>query len=50
MVRKTVVYHDGEITADRGPWGGARFTITLPTRLQEISGSPEAEQGNPGRS
>jgi PAS domain S-box-containing protein len=50
MVRKTVVYHDGEITADRGPWGGARFTITLPTRLQEISGSPEAERGSPGRS
>jgi len=49
MARKTVVYHDGEITADRGPWGGARFTITLPTRLQEISGFPEAEQGNPGR-
>jgi signal transduction histidine kinase len=35
MVRKTVVYHDGQITADHGPWGGARFTITLPTELTE---------------
>ena len=30
LVRKTIVYHDGRIALDRGPWGGARFTITLP--------------------
>jgi signal transduction histidine kinase len=46
MVRKTVVYHDGEVSADRGPWGGARFTLTLPARLPEIRGTREAEQGS----
>jgi len=50
MVRKTVVYHDGEITADRGPWGGARFTVTLPTRLPAIHGSREEESLSPGQS
>jgi two-component system sensor histidine kinase HydH len=30
LVRKTVVYHDGRIQVGRGPWGGARFTVTLP--------------------
>jgi len=47
MVRKTVVYHDGEITVDRGPWGGARFTVTLPAKLQEPSLSREAKQPRP---
>jgi PAS domain S-box-containing protein len=30
LARKTVVYHDGQLVADQGPWGGARFTVRLP--------------------
>lgn len=37
LVRKTVVYHDGRIRVDRGPWGGARFTVTLPLEAPGIA-------------
>jgi signal transduction histidine kinase len=30
LVQQIVLQHGGEITADRAPGGGARFTINLP--------------------
>jgi signal transduction histidine kinase len=32
LVQKIVVTHNGRVTADNGPQGGARLTVTLPLK------------------
>lgn len=35
LVKGMVLAHEGTIEVDQGRWGGARFTITLPTEAKE---------------